>query len=555
VSLRLRLLVAIGVVALAALAIADVVTYQELRSFLYTRIDQSLEQSHLPIEGALSGGPGGVTHGGIPPRFNGSGADGAGAGSAAAGTAHTASNGTGTGSDGDDAPAEAATGCGALPGVSGDALRELPPGTLLEVRAATGTVVCRTIQPQLGAASPPFPTLPSHITGFASDASDFDEPTTYLTAPATSGGSTAYRVRASVLRSGPYAGGELLVGTSLGSTASTLDRLLAVELIVTGAALVGALALGWWLVRVGLRPLRAVEATAEAIAQGELDQRVPGEAARTEVGRLARALNVMLARIERAFAQRDATEVELRQSEERMRQLVADASHELRTPLTAVAAYAELFEQGASTRHEDLERVMKGIRTETARMGRLVEDLLLLARLDEGRPLEREEVELVGVAAEAVQTAATVGPQWPIHLVAHDPVEVVGDRLRIRQVVDNLLANVRTHCPPGTDTTVTVESSADDALLTVSDDGPGISAEHAEHLFERFFRVDPSRSRRHGGAGLGLSIVASIVQAHGGTVEATATPQGGATFRVRLPRAGASGQTGEVPALSQETPI
>ena len=308
----------------------------------------------------------------------------------------------------------------------------------------------------------------------------------------------------------------------------------------------------------GLRPLRAVEGTAEAIARGELDQRVPGEEARSEVGRLARALNVMLERIERAFAQRDATEEELRQSEGRMRRFVGDASHELRTPLTAVAAYAELFEQGASTRQEDLERVMKGIRAETDRMGHLVEDLLLLARLDEGRPLEREEVELVGVAAEAVQTAATVGPSWPVHLVARQPVEVVGDRNRIRQVLDNLLANVRTHCPAGTATTVTVEASDDQAVITVSDDGPGIAAHDAEHLFERFFRVDASRSRQHGGAGLGLSIVSSIVKAHGGTVDAAPGPDGGTTFGVRLPRAGAPSdgeQTHPESTDSQQTPI
>ena len=539
-SLRSRLLVAIGVVALGALAIADVVTYQELRSFLYTRIDQSLEQSHMPIETALGSEPPGGPGRGVPPGFTGT----------------TASGNDGTDTDQHGTTTATAAGCSALPGVTGDVLRELPPGSLLEVRSASGVVLCRSIQPQLGATTPRFPALPARITGFAANTADFGEATTYFTT-AAAGGSTAFRIRASVLEEGPYAGGQLLVGAPLGSTASTLDHLLGVELIVTAAALVGALVLGWWLVRVGLRPLRAVEGTAEAIARGELEQRVPGEAARTEVGRLARALNVMLERIERAFAQRDATEEELRQSEGRMRQLVADASHELRTPLSAVSAYAELFEQGASARQGDLERVMKGIRAETDRMGHLVEDLLLLARLDEGRPLEREEVELVGVAAEAVQTAATVGPSWPVHLVARQPVEVVGDRVRIRQVLDNLLANVRTHCPEGTSTTVVVETSGDEAVITVSDDGPGISAGVAEHLFERFFRVDPSRSRRHGGAGLGLSIVSSIVRAHGGTVRAAPGPSGGATFSVRIPRAGTTqgdDHAPPAPANSQGTP-
>jgi two-component system, OmpR family, sensor kinase len=222
-----------------------------------------------------------------------------------------------------------------------------------------------------------------------------------------------------------------------------------------------------------------------------------------------------------------------------MRQFVADASHELRTPLTAVSAYAELFEQGAATRADDLERVIHGIRSETARMGSLVEDLLLLARLDEGRPLEREEVELLGVAAEAVQTASTVGPQWPVRLVAPQPVEIIGDRMRIRQVLDNLLANVRTHCPQGTSSVVRVDRDGLDAVITVTDDGPGISPEDAARVFERFFRAEASRSRRYGGAGLGLSIVASIARAHGGTVTAAPGPGGGTEFTVRLPVSGA----------------
>ena len=178
---------------------------------------------------------------------------------------------------------------------------------------------------------------------------------------------------------------------------------------MTAAALLAAGLLGWWLVRVGLRPLRAMERSADAIAAGELDQRVAGENERTEVGRLARALNVMLARIQSAFAERDATERDLRASEERMRHFVADASHELRTPLAAVSAYAELFERGADHNEADLGRVMSGIRAESGRMKALVEDLLLLARLDEGRPIEREPVELVGLAAEAAQTAQTIG--------------------------------------------------------------------------------------------------------------------------------------------------
>ncbi len=428
--------------------------------------------------------------------------------------------------------------CNGFSGLNSNLLHELQPGTFVEVRSSSNAVLCRSTQPEFDSADTAAPRLPGRITGFASNAADHGEQTVYFTAPGLDSDDGPYRIRASVLDGGPYSGGQLVVGVPMGSTVSTLDRLVGVELAVTGAALAAALLMGWWLVRVSFRPLRAIEGTAEAIARGELAERVPGEEARTEVGRLARALNVMLGRIERAFAQRDATEEELRVSEGRMRQFVADASHELRTPLAAVSAYAELFEQGAATRADDLERVMHGIRTETGRMGHLVEDLLLLARLDEGRPLGRDEVELVGVAAEAVKTATTVGPPWPVRLVARRPVEIVGDRMRIRQVLDNLLANVRTHCPEGTPTVVTVDHEGPDAVIRVEDRGPGMSPEDAARVFERFFRADVSRSRRHGGAGLGLSIVASITRAHGGTVSVAPGTEGGTVFTLRLPVSG-----------------
>ena len=467
-SLRARLLAAAALVALIALVIADVATYQELRSFLYQRIDQSL----LAVEHALRGPPPGGPDGGFLHS---------------PGVAAEPS----TPSDGSASPNSTSTTtvvpCQDLRGIPVDVVAELAPGTVLEVRSASNVVLCRSVQPQLGSPQAGAPILPATITGLTPDAADLGVPATYFTATTRSGES--YRMRASALATGPYAGGQLVLGAPLGSTASTLDRLLVVELAVTGAALLAALLLGWWLVRVGLGPLRSIETTAEAIAGGELAQRVPGETAKTEVGRLARALNVMLGRIEQAFAQRDATERELRESESRMRRFVADASHELRTPLTAVSAYAELFDQGASARADDLQRVMHGIRSETARMGHLVEDLLLLARLDEGRPLEHDDVELVAVAADAVRTATTVGPGWPVRLVAREPVEVTGDRLRLLQVVDNLLTNVRIHCPEGTTTVVTVARDNAEATITVCDDGPGIDAEQARRVFERFYRA------------------------------------------------------------------
>ncbi|HLI73727.1 MAG TPA: HAMP domain-containing sensor histidine kinase, partial [Acidimicrobiales bacterium] len=455
-SLRTRLLLVLGAVALVALVVADVVTYQELRSFLYGQIDQTLEASHIPIESALSGGnrgPGGPGGGSnAPPGTGGPGLE-----------ADGGANGAGPVSD-----------CPSVSNVPEEAVLELAPGTFVQVRRANGSVVVSCTRPGPGSSGSAHPLLPPQIVGLIANAADFHEPTTYLTAPSSKAGGAAFRVRVSMLRAGPYAGGQLVLAVPLGSTTSTLGHLIVVELAVTGAALAGAILLGWWLVRVGLRPLRGVEQTAQAIARGELAERVPGDQARTEVGHLARALNVMLERIQGAFAQRDATEAELRASEARMRQFVGDASHELRTPLAAVSAYAELFDQGASVRADDLNRVMHGIRDETARMGRLVGDLLLLARLDEGRPLEREDVELVGMAAEAVRTATTVGPAWPVRLDARQPVEVVGDRSRLRQVMDNLLANVRAHTPPGTSTVVTVAREGAEAVVTVADDGPGI---------------------------------------------------------------------------------
>ena len=310
-----------------------------------------------------------------------------------------------------------------------------------------------------------------------------------------------------------------------------------IELAVSGAAVIIALFAGFWLVRVGLRPLRDMETTAESIAAGNLTERVPGENGKTEVGRLARTLNIMLTRIEAAFSARLASERRLRASEARLRRFVADASHELRTPIAAVSAYAELFGRGASEKKEDLERLMGGIRTETSRMEQLVADLLILARLDEGRPMERRSVDLVALCAEAVHTASTVGPEWPVTFHASRPIEVEGDATSLRQVIDNLLGNVRAHTPPGTEVRVSVEPEGEGAVITVADNGPGMEPDEAAHIFERFYRSDPSRSRSHGGAGLGLSIVNAIVSNHGGTVSAEGRVGLGTTFIVHLPPA------------------
>jgi two-component system OmpR family sensor kinase len=275
--------------------------------------------------------------------------------------------------------------------------------------------------------------------------------------------------------------------------------------------------------------LAAIAETAAKIGAGDLTQRIEREDDRTEIGRLGRALNAMLAQIEAGYRAREA-------SERKLRRFVADASHELRTPLAAVRAYAELFGRGAAERPADLERSMAGINRESERMSLLVEDLLLLARLDEGRPLEQERVRLDQVAREAIDAARAVEPGRTIEAELEEAV-VIGDHDRLRQVVDNLLANVRAHTPAGTPARVRVAPNGAAALVEVADEGPGLDEEQLEHVFERFFRTDASRARASGGVGLGLSIVDAVVRAHGGEATASSRPGEGTTIRLQLPLA------------------
>ncbi|HYU92299.1 MAG TPA: HAMP domain-containing sensor histidine kinase, partial [Actinomycetota bacterium] len=343
------------------------------------------------------------------------------------------------------------------------------------------------------------------------------------------GGDPTYQAVAAALSPGP---GTLIVAIPLTEVSATLDRLLGVELVVSGIALLLVAGFALWLVRLGLRPLEGIGATAGAIAAGDLSRRVEPATERTEVGRLGLALNAMLAQIEAAFEERRA-------SENRLRRFVADASHELRTPLTSIRGYAELFRRGADSRPEDLAKSMQRIEAEAARMGVLVDDLLLLARLDQGRPLDRELVDLARIVEEAVDSARAVEPDRPIDLELHGPAWVSGDAGRLRQAVDNLLDNARVHTPASS--RVRVIAGPDDdggVLLNVEDEGPGLPAQVATRAFERFYRGDPSRSRSKGGAGLGLSIVAAIVEAHGGTVTVRSEEGAGATFEVRLPASG-----------------
>jgi two-component system OmpR family sensor kinase len=305
--------------------------------------------------------------------------------------------------------------------------------------------------------------------------------------------------------------------------------LLVIMLLVTTLVLAGLASLALWVVRIGLRPLDEIGSTAAAIGEGNLSRRVEHAEPHTEIGRLGVALNAMLAQIESAFQAKDA-------SERKLRRFVADASHELRTPLAAVRAYAELFHRGADRRPDDLARSMEGITRESERMTLLVDDLLLLARLDEGRPLERKPIQLEKVVREAVDTARAVDPERPIGLEL-DHAVVVGDHERLRQIVDNLLTNARFHTPAASPVSVRLRRDNGAALVEVEDSGPGMSAEEVDRVFERFYRSDGSRSRKTGGVGLGLSIVAAVARAHGGHAHASSERGAGSTFRIALPLA------------------
>jgi two-component system OmpR family sensor kinase len=305
-----------------------------------------------------------------------------------------------------------------------------------------------------------------------------------------------------------------------------------------------------------------VEHTAAAIAAGDLTQRVRETDPHTEVGRLSRALNGMLVQIESAFRAREASEVAARASEDKMRRFVADASHELRTPLTSIRGFAELYRQGAAPKPEDVARVMRRVEDSAAQMGVLVDDLLLLARLDQQRPLERVPVDMVALAADAVQDAKVVAPDRAISLevAAGDAAIVLGDELRLRQVLSNLVSNALSHTPDGTRVDVEVAVRSGEVHLSVRDRGPGLAAEDAARIFERFFRADSSRTRAAGGTGLGLSIVAALVAAHGGQVGVDTAPGAGATFWVRLPQDREAGDEAadtpaDTPAQDQETQV
>ena len=546
--LRIRLVLLTCVLVTGALISTGFAATNLLRHSLMNRVDSQLTSaSHLitssdvargfrgsRVPGAGLGAPaapgttGATTDDGAPNA----GAPGAAAPSAATPSAAAPSSGIRA-----PAPPPSATACGATSTTDQTAVTRqtrlpLPSDYWVQFNNAAGTQISQSSEPLNQAdCGPAVPTLALTAVN-ALHGKPFTVP--------SRDGTERWRVVVSVTPNGT---GSIAVATPLTGVDSTLNQLVLFDVIIGAAVVIVLAGLSYIAVRHSLRPLVDVEHTAAAIAAGDLTQRVPQGDPRTEVGRLAGALNGMLSQIESAFRAREASEQEARTSEHRMRRFITDASHELRTPLTSIRGFAELYRMGAVPEESDVDRVMMRIESESTRMGLLVDDLLLLARLDQQRPLERELVDLETIASDAVHDAQAVAPgrDVQLQLSTHEPVLVVGDDARLRQVVGNLVTNALTHTPESA--AVTVGLSIDDsaaerfAVLEVADSGPGLSPNDAQRIFERFYRVEESRTRATGGSGLGLSIVAALTAAHGGTTDVESKVGVGSRFRIRLPLA------------------
>jgi len=472
-TLRLRLTLALLALVTVGLGVFGVVTYSLYSRAQYAQLDERLRASIPPLTGQLTdqGGPG------TPPRMPGTGPGPGGTGGGRAGPPMV-----------------------------------IPPDTYAELRDANGKVLEAV---QLSSSSEPSPSslplLPASL------------PTEAFTTRSVDG-TGEWRVISS--HTDRPAGARVVVATPLEEVHSSLDRLVLIE-GVAALALLALLGSGSWLIlRRGLAPLEHMATQARSITAGDLSQRVEPAEPKTEVGELGLALNTMLEELEVAFREREATE-------RRLRQFLADASHELRTPLTSIQGFAELSRLGADQDRVDHDVIQRRIEEESARMKVLVEDLLLLARLDETRPIEREPVDLAVLAADACSDAVAAAPDRRITLDAPEPVVVPGDSDHLRQAITNLVANAVKHTPDTTPVEVGAAVEAGRAVVTVRDHGPGLDETALEHVFDRFWQADQARVGT--GAGLGLSIVAGIAQEHGGTVEVTNMSDGGASFALRLP--------------------
>jgi two-component system OmpR family sensor kinase len=472
-SLRARLVAAVLVVAAVGLLLLAVITYAEQRSFQYDRADAQARAGAGAVEGAL------------------------------------AERGIGNHPEPDGGARDGGPPHGGGPGVG------LPAGTYGQLRDASGKVLGAVVfdYRQNVTAKPAIPA--KLAVGSA------------RTVSGRQGDGASYRVVATREHDGS---GVAVVAIPLREVDQRLNRLVVVEGFVIAGVLLLLAAVAWLLVRVGLLPLDRIGNTASRIAGGDLSHRVAGADARTEVGRVGLALNAMLDRLERAFAERQA-------SEDRLRQFIADASHELRTPLASIRGYAELFRMGAARERADVEKSMRRIEDEAARMGVLVEDLLTLARLDEVVDAPHGEVDLARLARDAVDDARATAPERTIEVAGDTSAVVLGDAHQLRQVLGNLLRNALVHTPPQSPVEVGVTAAGAEVRLEVRDHGPGLPTDDPDALFERFWRAEGGRERGKSGAGLGLAIVAGIVGGHGGRVTAANADGGGAAFVVTLPAA------------------
>ena len=501
-TLRLRLVLGLVVLVTAGLAVFGFATYTLYSRSQYGRLDEQMRASASAVVPSLarnaglafdadrggSGGPG-SGFGGGPGRVGGPG---------------------GGGPDG-GGPHEGRDGHPGPPTV-------VPLVSYAELRGSDGTVVANLAQSSTAAV----PKLADTIS-VSSGAGRF-------WSTSSVGGSGRWRVYA-----GPASGlaaDTVVVAVPLTEVTSALRRLIFIE-GSAGFALLALLAAGaWFLLRRGLRPLESMAHSARSITAGNLSERVSPSEGRTEVGQLGLALNTMLGELESAFAERDRTE-------HRLRQFLADASHELRTPLTSIQGFAELFRlhaRGEGAPGVDLPVIMRRIEEESARMKTLVEDLLLLARLDQTRPIERVPVDLAVLAADACSDAVAAAPDRPVTLDAPEPVVILGISDHLRQAIANLVANALRHTPAGTPIEVSARIAGGAATVAVRDHGGGLDDEALAHAFDRFWQADPARVGT--GAGLGLAIIAGIAAEHGGTATAANAPGGGALFTLRLPVGG-----------------
>ena len=491
-SLRARQLVGLVVLAAIGLLVAGFVTYRAERSFLFDQVDSQLVSSARALEDQVD---------------------------VAAGLRKAPL--TSQNPDPDDD--------GGSPGRNPMPPQESvsdPPGTFGEHLNSSHQRIGEPIA--IGYSSFYPPNLPAQ---FPITANNLMYPRVFTVA-AAGDPDLSYRV---IAKSSDLGYGTTIIAVPVNGVDASLARLEKIEAIVI-ASVLGALAiLAWFVIRLGLRPLDRIGATAGAIAAGDLSRRVSPEDDRTEVGRLGLALNAMLGQIEQAFARRQA-------SEERLRRFLSDASHELRTPLTSIRGYAELFRRGVTTSPEDIAKAMQRIEEEASRMGILVEQLLALARLDEMPQTVREPVDLAPLVRDAADDAHAAAADREIAVTVVPEVSggrsdhvVSGDPYELRQVLANLMANAMKHTPAGSPIELSLRSEDGIARIEVRDHGPGLPEDAAVAVFERFWRSEGGRERGRAGAGLGLAIVAEIVEAHGGHVNASNASGGGASFAIELP--------------------